>query len=185
MFRCSPCREEMPLLVALGAIALALASERPDLAVTATDQSPAALVVAQRNAGRLGLTHIGFAAGDWFGAVGAAIFDVVISNPPYVADDEWATADWAPEVLPERFMDYLLPCLETLHSIDGLIPLFTPLSPGGNYPDLDFLKAAFDIINARGKRHLLEKMAVGIHNYAFNRPPDWNQDHLGFRLFGV
>jgi hypothetical protein len=105
-----------------------------------------------------------------------------VFNEPNL-ENEWATGEWDPKVLPERFMDYLLPCLETMHSIDGIIPLFTPLSPGGNYLDLDFLKAAFDLINARDKRHLLEKMAVGIHNYAFNRPPTWDRDPLGFRLF--
>ncbi|HID62877.1 MAG TPA: SpoIID/LytB domain-containing protein, partial [Anaerolineae bacterium] len=113
---------------------------------------------------------------------GWGVHYIHVFNEPNLVS-EWAAGEWEPEGLPERFMDYLLPCLETMHSVEGIIPLFTPLSPGGNYLDLDFLKAAFDIINARGKRHLLEKMAVGIHNYAFNRPPDWSQDHLGFRLF--
>jgi release factor glutamine methyltransferase len=76
-----------------GAVALALAVERPRLAVTATDASPAALAVAQRNAGRLGLGGIRFRAGDWFDAVAESAFDLIVSNPPYLADAEWPATD--------------------------------------------------------------------------------------------
>jgi release factor glutamine methyltransferase len=76
-----------------GAVALALASERERCAVTATDRSEAALAVAQRNAGRLGLGGIRFRAGDWFAAVAESAFDVIVSNPPYIADAEWPTTD--------------------------------------------------------------------------------------------
>lgn len=66
-----------------GAIALAIKSHRPDLAVTATDASPAALEVARANAHRLGL-DIQFASGSWFQAVPDRRFDLVVSNPPYI-----------------------------------------------------------------------------------------------------
>jgi release factor glutamine methyltransferase len=65
-----------------GAIALALASERPDLDVVATDISADALAVARANADRLGLTGVEFAHGDLLAGVGEA--DAVLSNPPYV-----------------------------------------------------------------------------------------------------
>ncbi len=68
-----------------GAIALAIACERPFAQVLATDASAAALAVARGNAARLGLTHIGFARGDWCMALGAAAFDLIVSNPPYIA----------------------------------------------------------------------------------------------------
>ncbi len=78
-----------------GAIAIALASERPAARVTATDASPQALAVARRNAERLVPGRIRFVEGDWFAAVGDERFDVIVSNPPYVAEDDAALADAA------------------------------------------------------------------------------------------
>jgi release factor glutamine methyltransferase len=71
-----------------GAIALAIARERPLARVTATDASAAALDVARANAKRLGIGNVAFAAGDWFAALGDARFDVVVSNPPYIASSD-------------------------------------------------------------------------------------------------
>lgn len=71
-----------------GAIALAIASERPDCQVVATDASPGALAVAKHNAEHLGLGNVAFAEGDWFSALGEAPFDMIVSNPPYVAEDD-------------------------------------------------------------------------------------------------
>ncbi len=78
-----------------GAIALALAAERPDLRVLATDVSKNALAIAKANAERLGLTdRVAFALGSWWAAVPPGeTFAVVVSNPPYVdpaAGDELA-----------------------------------------------------------------------------------------------
>jgi release factor glutamine methyltransferase len=80
-----------------GAIALAVATERADAAVTATDASPAALAVARRNATRLGLANLRFFAGDWFAPVAAERFDAIVSNPPYVAEGDAALAGLAHE----------------------------------------------------------------------------------------
>ena len=68
-----------------GAIALALASERPRAQVTATDASAAALEVARDNARRLSIGNITFHHGDWFAPLQGERFDLVASNPPYVA----------------------------------------------------------------------------------------------------
>ena len=68
-----------------GAIALAIARERPLARLTAADASIAALDVARGNAARLGIGNIVFAAGDWLAAIGDARFDVIVSNPPYIA----------------------------------------------------------------------------------------------------
>jgi release factor glutamine methyltransferase len=68
-----------------GAIALAIAHERPRAQVLATDASAAALDVASGNAARVGVTNVGFALGDWCAALGNARFDLIVSNPPYIA----------------------------------------------------------------------------------------------------
>jgi release factor glutamine methyltransferase len=72
-----------------GAIAIAMARERPDLHVTAVDVSRNALALAAANAARQGLAaRIAFAQGSWWDAVAAdAQFDLVVANPPYVDPD--------------------------------------------------------------------------------------------------
>ncbi|MFZ4791134.1 MAG: peptide chain release factor N(5)-glutamine methyltransferase [Candidatus Competibacteraceae bacterium] len=74
-----------------GAIALALAAERPQARIVATDQSPAALAVARRNAVRLGIAHVEFRQGDWCAPLAGESFDLIVANPPYVAatDPHW------------------------------------------------------------------------------------------------
>jgi release factor glutamine methyltransferase len=68
-----------------GAIALAIASERPGARVTGVDISPSALDVAIQNARDLGLTHIDWRLGSWFTPVPGERFDMIVANPPYVA----------------------------------------------------------------------------------------------------
>ncbi len=67
-----------------GAIALALAHDRPNATVLATDSSEAALAVAQGNAQRLLLTNVTFVAADWYSGIPAEHWDLIASNPPYV-----------------------------------------------------------------------------------------------------
>jgi release factor glutamine methyltransferase len=67
-----------------GAVALAIASERPDCRVVATDSSAAALAVARSNAQTLHVNNIEFLQGDWCTAL-QGTFDLVVSNPPYIA----------------------------------------------------------------------------------------------------
>jgi len=68
-----------------GAIALALASEKPGWDITATDRSNQALKIAQDNAEQLALNNIHFKAGSWFDAINRQEFDLIVSNPPYIA----------------------------------------------------------------------------------------------------
>jgi release factor glutamine methyltransferase len=77
-----------------GAVALAIAKERPDVAVTASDVSADALRVARYNAHSLGLTQVKFQHGDWFSAVRGRKFSMIISNPPYVTDMEMVVHDF-------------------------------------------------------------------------------------------
>jgi len=67
-----------------GAIAIALATERPGLGIVATDVSEAALALARRNARDHG-AEIDFVLSDWFDALRPGQFDLIVSNPPYVA----------------------------------------------------------------------------------------------------
>jgi len=67
-----------------GAIALALASERPRWRITGVDVSPPALEIARRNARDLGL-HVDWRLGSWFEPVAGERFDLIVANPPYVA----------------------------------------------------------------------------------------------------
>lgn len=76
-----------------GCIALAIAHERPGWRVTATDASPAALAVARGNARALDLTRIEFVEGRWFEPLAGRRFDLVVSNPPYVAAGDPALDD--------------------------------------------------------------------------------------------
>ena len=68
-----------------GAIVLALASERAEWRLVATDVAEDALVCARRNAAALGLRHIEFVLGDWLAPLASQRFDVIVSNPPYIA----------------------------------------------------------------------------------------------------
>ncbi|MFP3800742.1 peptide chain release factor N(5)-glutamine methyltransferase [Paraburkholderia sp. SIMBA_027] len=77
-----------------GAIAVAIASARPDARVWAVDRSEAALAVAARNAAKLLDAHrpggaLSFVAGSWYDTLDAALrFEVIVSNPPYIANGD-------------------------------------------------------------------------------------------------
>lgn len=76
-----------------GAVSIALAIERPSLVLVATDRSPAALETARRNAGRHGVSdRIFFVAADLFQGISpsGSAFHLIVSNPPYVSDEEFA-----------------------------------------------------------------------------------------------
>jgi release factor glutamine methyltransferase len=67
-----------------GAIALALARDRPQAALLAADHSEAALAVARGNAERLKLNNITFVAADWYAGIPPGMFNLIASNPPYI-----------------------------------------------------------------------------------------------------
>ena len=71
-----------------GAIALAIAKHRPLAQVTAVDASPGALRIAEHNAQQLDLTHVRFSLSDWFAAIEGERFNLIVSNPPYIEQDD-------------------------------------------------------------------------------------------------
>ena len=71
-----------------GAIALALASERPAWQVTGVDRVPEAVALAERNRARLKLANAGFVASHWFSALAGQRYQLIVSNPPYIAADD-------------------------------------------------------------------------------------------------
>lgn len=81
-------RSVLDLGTGSGAIALALASERPYTDITGVDVSEKALRVARANSKKLGLPRLTWRLGSWFDAVPGQRFDMIVANPPYVASDD-------------------------------------------------------------------------------------------------
>ncbi|MFP9430773.1 peptide chain release factor N(5)-glutamine methyltransferase [Enterobacter sp. LM3] len=71
-----------------GAIALALASERPDCDVTAVDVMPDAVALAQRNVEHLGFRNVTVLQSSWFSALENRAFEMIVSNPPYIDEHD-------------------------------------------------------------------------------------------------
>ena len=83
----APCRI-LDLGTGTGAIALALACERPDCQVTALEVVPEAVALARRNAQRLGIDNVTVLQSHWFSALADARFSLIVSNPPYIDGDD-------------------------------------------------------------------------------------------------
>jgi release factor glutamine methyltransferase len=110
-----------------GAIALALAYERPQWQVTATDICEAALEAARANAAALGLTRIVFRHGSWLEALTPGQYDLIVSNPPYVAAD-----DPALKALTHEPAAALTPGVNGLAALFSIVAAAPPyLAPGG------------------------------------------------------
>ncbi|HEQ1856810.1 TPA: peptide chain release factor N(5)-glutamine methyltransferase [Providencia alcalifaciens] len=71
-----------------GAIGLALASELPNSRVTGVDFNPDAVALAQRNQQRLAISNIQFSQSDWFTSLPNELFDMIVSNPPYIDESD-------------------------------------------------------------------------------------------------
>ncbi|MCC3751049.1 MAG: peptide chain release factor N(5)-glutamine methyltransferase [Halorhodospira halophila] len=112
-----------------GAVALAVASERPDARITATERSEAALAVARENRQRLGLTSVELIAGDWDEGVPAGPFQVIASNPPYV---ETTAPEWTNGGLGHEPREALAAGCDGLAAIRSLLaPAAGELARGG------------------------------------------------------
>jgi release factor glutamine methyltransferase len=71
-----------------GAIALAIANHRPQAEVIAVDASKKALAVAKNNAQRLAINNVSFQVSNWYDALEDGRFDLIVSNPPYIEQDD-------------------------------------------------------------------------------------------------
>ena len=113
----------------------------------------------------------------------------------------WSAAAWAQSNLVERFLDIFQP-LAMAAVQAGLIPVFPPLEPGGDYWDTAFLRAAFEGLQRRNQAQLLERMALGCYAWSNAHPLNWGsggperwpgahpyetprgtEDQRGFRIF--
>jgi release factor glutamine methyltransferase len=80
--------EVLDLATGSGAVALAIASERPASRATGTDLSEVSIDLARQNAQRLHLDRVEFLAGSWYDPVAGRGFDLIACNPPYIANDD-------------------------------------------------------------------------------------------------
>ena len=112
-----------------GAVALALASERPRWQVVATDACADALAIARANAAGLGLGRVELRQGDWYQPLRGERFDLLVSNPPYVAQDDPALETASLRHEPPRALTPGLDALECLRTLVRGAPRH--LAPGG------------------------------------------------------
>lgn len=112
----------------------------------------------------------------------------------------WSAADWSQNDLVEHFLDRFIPPAEVAAK-SGLVPVFPPLTPGGDYWDTAFLRASLQAIERRGNFFLLDRMGLSANAFAGNLPLNWGsggperwpearpyqtnpkgQDHRGFAI---
>ncbi|MYM63217.1 peptide chain release factor N(5)-glutamine methyltransferase [Pseudomaricurvus sp. HS19] len=112
-----------------GAIALALASEKPSWTLLGVDRSPEAVALAQHNAAALGLGNATLRQSDWFSAVTGQNFDLIVSNPPYIDEDDPHLAEGDVRFEPQTALVAANHGLADLELIVGCAPDF--LGAGG------------------------------------------------------
>lgn len=84
----------------------------------------------------------------------------------------WKNIDWAQRDLVERFLDIYIPLISMVEEA-GLIPVFPPLDPGGDYWDTVFLKSALNGMVRRGCNKLLNKLHLSAYPTIFGKPLSW------------
>lgn len=153
-----------------GAIALALASERPAWQVTAVDRVLEAVALAERNRQRLGLENVTVLNSHWFSALGNHRFDLIISNPPYIAADDVHLSEGDVRFEPESALVAGIDGLDDLRVIiaaapqhlnaGGQLMLEHGYDQAGAVRDL-LLDAGFEQVESRTDLGLHERITLG------------------------
>jgi len=123
-----PARRILDLGTGSGCLAIAVARELPQAQVTAVDVSAAALDVARENAARHGVA-VRFLQGDWFAPLGGERFDLILANPPYVAEADPHLAQGDVRFEPRGALAAGLQGLDDIRRIAAAAP--NHLLPGG------------------------------------------------------
>lgn len=134
-----------------GAVALALASERPDWQILACDLNQAAVDIATLNATDLGLANVHICHSDWFTAIPSHQFNAIVSNPPYIAKDDPHLEQGDVRFEPKEALISGVDGLDSLnyiiqHSYDRLLPGGVLLLEHG----YDQKQAVTSMLKARG-----------------------------------
>jgi release factor glutamine methyltransferase len=133
-----------------GAIALAIASERPAVCVYATDIDRIALDVAARNGSRLRLGNVRWSVGHWFATLAGLKFAVICSNPPYVARND---PDLAREVRRYEPELALIPGRSGLEALEHIIMHAPAHLAGGGWLILEHGWRQAELVSALLVRH--------------------------------
>lgn len=153
-----------------GAIALALAHERPVWNIIATDVNSAALSVAKHNASRLNIKNVEFFAGSWFEPLSQKQFDRIVSNPPYIAFDDMnidkAVLQYEPHLALISGEDGLNDIQHIIHEArsylkkDGLLLLEHGFQQGEKVRKI-FLNAGYTNVTTQCDLADLERVTIG------------------------
>jgi release factor glutamine methyltransferase len=112
-----------------GAVALAIALARPHAHVTAVELSLDALKIARHNLQSVGVNNLELKLGDWFSSLAGRTFNVIVSNPPYVAEGDPELSPHVVEFEPKKAVVAGPTGLEAIERITAAAPLY--LSNGG------------------------------------------------------
>ena len=147
-----------------GAIALALASERPAWKVTAVDRVLEAVALAERNRQRLQLENVSVFTSHWFSALADQHFDLIISNPPYIAAGDVHLAEGDVRFEPESALVAGTDGLDDLREIVAQAPQH--LNAGGWLMlehGYDQAAAVRDLLLAAGLEQIESRKDLGAH----------------------
>ncbi|WP_300719948.1 peptide chain release factor N(5)-glutamine methyltransferase [Pseudomonas sp.] len=147
-----------------GAIALALASERPVWQVTAVDRVPEAVTLAERNCQRLGLENVTVLNSYWFSALSNQRFDLIISNPPYIAADDIHLSEGDVRFEPESALVAGVDGLDDIRWIIAAAPQH--LKAGGQLMlehGYDQAAAVQDLLLSAGFEQVESRKDLGLH----------------------
>ena len=147
-----------------GAIALALASDCPAWQVTAVDRVDEAVALAERNRQRLGLGNVKVLASHWFSSLAGERFDLIVSNPPYIAAQDPHLVEGDVRFEPSSALVAGADGLDDLRLIVSEAPLY--LLPGGwlllehGYDQADAVRA---LLAVQGFTEIASRKDLGGH----------------------